>query len=143
MGTSYDTDVVAWAEEQAALLRTGRLAAIDALNIAEEIEDVSKSVKRELGSDLIVLLGHLLKWKFQPQRRGKSWRATIRAHRSAVNLLLQTTPSLKPKMEDETWLDVTWQRAAALAQKETEKLTFPEQWIWSISQVLDEDFWPD
>jgi hypothetical protein len=143
MDTSYDTDVVAWANEQAALLRAGKLDAIDVLNIAEEIEDVGKSEKRELRSDFVVLIGHLLKWKFQGERHGKSWRATIRAQRAALHELLRDTPSLKHKMEDEVWLDVTWKRALALAQKETEDLTFPEQWIWSISQVLDDDFWPD
>lgn len=46
MGTSYEVDVVAWASEQAALLRAGKLSDIDIRHIAEEIEDVGKSEQR-------------------------------------------------------------------------------------------------
>ena len=63
MNTRYEADVVAWAQEQAALLRAGRFSEIDIANIAEEIEDVGKSEKRELASRMAVLLAHLLKWK--------------------------------------------------------------------------------
>jgi hypothetical protein len=142
MGTSYDTDIVAWADEQAALLRAGQLDAIDALHIAEEIEDVSKSVRRELGSELIVLVGHLLKWKFQPARRTRSWQSTIRVQREAIRWLLLDTPSLKHHLENDEWLGLLWKRGAVLAQAET-GLDFPEDWIWPLSQVLDDEFWPD
>lgn len=46
MGTYYDHDVVAWAKEQAALLRAGRFSVLDVEHIAEEIEDVGKSEQR-------------------------------------------------------------------------------------------------
>lgn len=72
MGTSYEVDVVAWASEQAALLRAGKLSDIDIRHIAEEIEDVGKSEQRELASRMAVLLAHLLKWQYQPGRRGSS-----------------------------------------------------------------------
>jgi hypothetical protein len=142
MGTSYDTDVLAWAMEQAWLLRAGQLSAIDALHIAEEIEDVGKSAQRELGSRMAVLLAHLLKWKYQPGRRGKSCQPTIRAQRTAVAHLLHRTPSLKHYFDDAEWLEVLWQDGVALAQADTE-LNFPRHWIWQLGQVLDEAFWPD
>jgi hypothetical protein len=63
MGTLYEKDVVAWASEQAALLRAGQFSAIDVEHIAQEIEDVGKSEKRELASRMAVLLAHLLKWQ--------------------------------------------------------------------------------
>lgn len=84
MSDLYETDVVAWAEEQAALLRSGQLSAIDASKIAEEIEDVGKNEQRALASRLAVLVAHLLKWKFQPELRSKSWQNTIREQRSAI-----------------------------------------------------------
>jgi hypothetical protein len=142
MGTTYDTDVAAWANEQAALLREGRVTEIDTLNIAEEIEDVAESERRELGSEIVLLVGHLLKWKFQPSRRGKSWAATIRAQRSAIRYALRKMPSLKPVLQDEEWLDMLWQDALALAQQQTD-LDLPADWIWPVSQVLDDSFWPD
>ena len=73
MNTAYKTDVVAWANEQAAFIRAGRFDLLDLENIAEEIESVGKSEKRELASRMSLLLAHLLKWQYQPVRRGSSW----------------------------------------------------------------------
>jgi hypothetical protein len=52
----YDRDFYAWANEQAALLRAGKLDAADIAHIAEEIESMGKTEKRELVSRLSVLL---------------------------------------------------------------------------------------
>jgi hypothetical protein len=66
----YDRDVLLWSERQANLLRrraAGEIANdadLDWLNIAEEIEAVGVSQRRELRSRLIRLLQHLLKWKY-------------------------------------------------------------------------------
>ena len=62
MDNLYDEDVIAWAEQQAHLLRTGQWSQLDIGNIAEEIDDVGKSEKRELQSRLCVLISHFLKW---------------------------------------------------------------------------------
>ena len=72
MTATYEKDVIAWANEQAALLRAGRFSALDIEHIAEEIEDVGKSERREFVSRMAVLLAHLLKWQYQPERRGAS-----------------------------------------------------------------------
>ncbi|EQD45100.1 protein containing DUF29, partial [mine drainage metagenome] len=95
MGTTYDKDVVAWANEQAALLRAGKFSAIDIEHIAEEIEDVGKSEQRELASRMAVLLAHLLKWQFQPEHRSNSWMRTIKEQRRAIAAHIEETPSLK------------------------------------------------
>jgi hypothetical protein len=84
----YDEDILTWADQQAALLRAGRVDLLDILHIADEIEDVGKSEKRELRSRTAVLLAHLLKWQAQPDYRGKSWERTIRAQRKAIGLHL-------------------------------------------------------
>ena len=62
MTTTYETDIIAWANEQAAFIRAGKFDLLDIEHIAEEIEDVGKSEKRELASRMAVLLMHLLKW---------------------------------------------------------------------------------
>ena len=142
MGTSYDIDIVAWANEQAALLRAGRLDAIDTLHIAEEIEDVGKSEQQELINRLSVLVAHLLKWKFQPAFRSSSWNGTIREQRRKVLRRLRRTPSLKHVLSDEESLEEIWSGAAEIAQRET-GLSFPENWVWGMDQVLDERFLPD
>jgi len=79
--TSYETDVVVWANEQAALLRSGRFDQLDLTHIAEEIEDVGKSEQRKLASRMAVLLMHLLKWQYQPVKRSMSWDRTIKEQR--------------------------------------------------------------
>ncbi|CAB3680422.1 hypothetical protein LMG24076_02409 [Trinickia soli] len=143
MGTSYEKDVVAWANEQAALLRAGKFSALDIEHIAEEIEDVGKSEQRELISRMAVLLAHLLKWQFQSARRGASWQRTIKAQRLDVAYLLDEAPSLKPKLADAEWMRVVWAKALAQAVSETGLDVFPETCPWSMEQVLDEEFMPD
>ena len=94
----YDRDFYAWANEQAALLRAGRLAEADIENIAEEIETMGRSEKRELINRLTVLLLHLLKWQFQPALHGNSWRLTIEEQRYRLEDHLKDNPSLKAQL---------------------------------------------
>ena len=143
MGTLYDTDIVAWATEQAALLRRREWSALDIANLAEEIEDVGKSEQRELASRVAVLLSHLLKWQHQPSLRGKSWSATIAVQRRAIARKLRKTPSLQPVFYDEEWLESAWDDAVKEAIAETGLHEFPAYPTWSPKQVLDPGFLPD
>ena len=93
--TLHDSDFYAWSLEQAALLRAGRAAEADLGAIAEEIESMGKTEKRELVSRLTVLLLHLLKWERQPAGRGNSWRLSIANARDEIADLLGDNPSLK------------------------------------------------
>lgn len=142
MGTSYEQDVVAWSIEQAALLRSGKLSALDIEHIAEEIEDVGKSEQRELASRMSVLLAHLLKWQYQPERQGNSWRNTIRAQRKEVGYLLDEAPSLRGKLVEARWLDMVWSKAVAQAGDETGIDTLPEVCPWDMAEVLMPDWFP-
>jgi ribosomal protein L29 len=143
MGTTYETDIIAWANEQAELLRSGHLSDIDIENIAEEILDVGKSEQRELASRMAVLLAHLLKWQYQPALRGASWRATIRAQRKEIALALKETPSLKPRLSNEEWLSVNWAKAVAQAITETGLDSFPENCPWTVEETLSESWLPN
>ena len=145
MKTSYEADVVAWANEQASLIRAGRFDQLDLTHIAEEIEDVGKSEQRELASRMAVLLAHILKWKFQPQKRSVSWTLTIREQRRLLVRRIQKTPSLGPMLVDPEWIDEIWVDAKALAEKETglDIGTYPEVCPWAMAQVLAEDWLPD
>lgn len=142
MNTSYETDVVAWANEQARLIRAGQFDQLDLAHIAEEIEDVGKSEQRELSSRMAVLLMHLLKWQFQSDRRSTSWTRTIREQRKRVLLALKDTPSLSNDLHDLDWLSATWADAVVQAIKETSMGTFPETCPWSMADVLSEDWLP-
>jgi hypothetical protein len=142
--TSYESDIVAWAHEQAALIRAGRFEYLDLANIAEEIEDVGKSEQREIASRMAVLLMHLLKWEYQPEFRGKSWSATIKTQRKLIIDHLDDVPSLRPKLSESKWLEKVWADARMNASKETrigfDK--FPEICPWSMEQVLQTDWLP-
>jgi len=134
---------VAWANEQAALLRAGKFSALDIEHIAEEIEDVGKSEQRVLASRMAVLLAHLLKWQYQPGRRGSSWQRTIKEQRRAIVEHIEETPSLKRSLIDERWIRKTWADAVAKAVEETDLDVFPEACPWTMEQVLDPGFLPE
>lgn len=137
---SYQDDVVAWATEQARLLRTKRFDLLDIDHLADEIEDVGKSEQRELASRLAVLLAHLLKWDFQPERRCASWESTLREQRRAISRRLRKTPSLQYSLNDPDWWEDVWLDARIAASQETgiEFDRFPVICPWACSSVLDE-----
>ena len=136
MSELYDRDFYAWANEQAALLRAGRLSAADIAHIAEEIESMGRSEKRELTSRLAMLLAHLLKWRFQPGRRGRSRQATIREQRSEVADLLADNPSLGARLDE--LLPNAYGKAVQIAIRETDlpEETFPAICPWSFEQAM-------
>jgi hypothetical protein len=140
---TYEADFYTWAHAQAALLRAGQLDQIDLLNIAEELESMGKSQYRALDSRLSILLMHLLKWEHQPERRSRSWQATIKVQRSALKKHLRENPGLKSRI-DEAIADA-YPDAVNLAIAETSlpEATFPETCPWSFHQAADETFWPD
>jgi hypothetical protein len=138
----YDTDVVAWANEQARLLRAGRFDQLDIEHIAEEIEDVGKSEQRELASRMAVLLAHLIKWQHQPERRGKSWEVTIRTQRNSIARRLHRTPSLVQSLHDPDWWADAWDDALDAATRETGLDDLPSSCPWDATQVLDLDWLP-
>ena len=140
---TYDRDFYAWANEQAALLRSGDWARADVEHIAQEIESMGKTEKRELVSRLEVLLTHLLKWRFQPRLRGNSWRLSIKEQRFKVVDHVADNPSLKA-LRDET-LTTAYRYALVDAERETGLASnvFPSVCPWTYDQILDEAFWPE
>jgi hypothetical protein len=139
----YDRDFYAWATEQAGLLRAGQLAQADIENIAEEIESMGRSEKRELVNRLTVLLLHLLKWQFQPGLRGNRWRGSIRVQRLSLASHLRDNPSLKAALP--AAIEDAYRVALIEAGNETGLLesNFPAVCAWTFDQMMDEGFWPD
>ena len=139
---TYETDIVAWAYEQAWLVRTGQFERLDLKHIAEEIEDVGKSEQRELASRMVILIAHLLKWQYQPELQSRSWQMTIRNQRRAIQLHLKQMPSLRAKLNDVEWLEIIWGDAVYQASKETGLDNFPETCPWSIADTLSDGWMP-
>lgn len=140
---SYEQDVVAWAEQQARLLREGRFEQLDIEHIAEEIEDVGKSEQRELANRMAVLLSHLIKWQRQSERWGASWEISIRNQRRGISRRLEETPSLRPRLADPAWWAAVWDDATAQAAQETGLADFADRCPWSATDVLDQAWLPD
>ena len=139
----YEQDFYAWANQQAALLRAGRLSAADIEHIAEEIESMGKTEKRELVSRLTVLLVHLLKWRHQPDRIGASWRATIRIQRRDLAAHLEDNPSLKAVLPEAVARAFGNAVIAAGAETGLSEAAFPPVCPWSFERMMDETFWPE
>ncbi len=142
-GNLYETDFYAWANEQAALLRAGKLSAADIENIAEEIESMGKTEQRELESRLTVLLLHLLKWQFQPKRREASWEATIRVQRRDIARHIDRNPSLSPKIPEAVSYAYENAKIEAGAETGLSETSFPAEYPWLFEEIMDAGFCPD
>jgi hypothetical protein len=141
--TLYERDFYTWANEQAALLRAGALDRADIDNIAEEIESMARSEKRQLESRLTVLLTHILKWQYQPARRGKSWLRTIEQQRRRLTRHLGENPGLKSQFDSA--ILAAYDDARFQTEKETDLdiASFPLNCPYSFDQLMDDTFLPD
>ena len=141
---SYESDVIAWANEQAAFIRAGRFDLLDLEHIADEIEDVGKSEQREFESRMAVLIMHLIKWHYQPSHRSKSWERTIKLQRTMLNRRLAKTPSLKAELKNPDFWSDAWADAVLSAEKETNLLDlFSDTCPWDFEQIINPEFWPN
>ncbi|MBF0211540.1 MAG: DUF29 domain-containing protein [Desulfamplus sp.] len=141
--TLYEHDFYAWTKEQSDILKSRRFAHLDILNLIEELESMGRSEKRELINRLTLLLGHLLKWVYQPERRSNSWLATIEEQRAEVLELIEDSPSLKYQLDQQ--FEKAYTKAVLFAVKETNlpKSTFAAQSPFSLEQILDRQYLPE
>jgi hypothetical protein len=139
----YARDFYAWTQQSARLIREGRFGELDLEHLAEEIESMGASERRELINRLGLLLAHLLKWHHQPLYRGKSWELTIKEQRRRLKRLLTDNPSLKPYAE--TVLSDAFGDAVLMAAKETglDESSFPQSCPYSLEQALSSEFLPE
>ncbi|NJM77700.1 MAG: DUF29 domain-containing protein [Acaryochloridaceae cyanobacterium RU_4_10] len=140
--TLYHTDFVAWAEQTVELLRSRQLDRLDFENLIEEVEDLGKSQRQALYSNLRVLVMHLLKWQFQPEKRTNSWRYTLREHRQRIEEILEDSPSLRNYALE--IFEPCYVKARLLAADETDLpiSTFPETCPYTVAEILNSDFLP-
>lgn len=138
---THENDFYAWTQEQAHLLKTGKLHRIDWQHIAEELEDMGRSEKRQLESRLEVLIMHLLKWQFQPNLRSRSWQLTIKEQRLRLEKLLQKNPSLQPSLTEA--IEDVYPLATLTAERETGLSLFPETCPYTLTEILSLEFFPE
>lgn len=138
----YDEDFALWAEETSRLLRHGRFEELDAENLAEEVEDMARSQNRELFSRLTIILQHLLKWRYQPEKRSGSWNATLVTQRAELEQLFEQSPSMKRNLPGVMARAYRIAAAAGAAETGLPEETFPRDCPYSPEQILDETFLP-
>lgn len=141
--TSYEADYARWCAEQGALLREGRLDALDRDNLAEEIESLGRSDRREIENRLKTLLAHLLKWRFQPEGRGGSWRGTIREQRVQIAKILRESPSLRTHPSKALHEEYAHAIPEAVDETGLPEAAFPASCPFTIEQILDPAWLPE
>jgi hypothetical protein len=133
---TYEQDYAGWVEDTARAIEDGRFNEIDRTALADEVRDLGKNERDRLVSALCVLVMHLLKTRYQPERRTRSWEATIRVQRDNVNEFLAESPSLRPRLP--ALLAKAYAQARIDAANETglDIDTFPEECEWPLAEVL-------
>jgi hypothetical protein len=139
----YETDFNLWVQETVNLLRKGDFIDLDIENLAEEIEDIGNNRKDALESNLIRVLQHLLKWKYQPQKRTNSWKASITEHALRLNKSFKKSHSLKPYFDQV--FDECYHDARLIASQETDidLLLFSEVCPFNKNDVLNPQYLPE
>lgn len=143
----YELDFYAWLNRQAQALRSHDSEFLDWDHLAEEIEAMGASQKRELTSHLKTLLTHLLKWNWEPDKRSLSWKNSVENARDELSDLFEQSPSLRSKVGEV--LPKAYKRAMREAANEMgydeyqRQMLFPQLSPWTFEQLMDEGFWPD
>lgn len=140
--SAYERDFALWIDAQLDILRAKKFEQLDLDNVIEELESMAGNQRRELASRIEVLLMHLLKCRYQPEKISSSWLGTIRTQRSELGRLLKQSPSLKRFVDE--YAEEVYPEAVELAVLETglRRATFPARNPFSSGQLLDPDFFP-
>jgi hypothetical protein len=139
----YEQDIYAWAQATAALIRAEKWHEVDAASVAEEVESVGASEYRAVSSAIYQVLVHLLKWRYQPRRRSRSWQSSLVEHRNRVPRGLRRSPSLAREIPTMIVEEYPAARRKASVQTGLPLATFPDACPWTPDQILDHDFLPE
>ena len=138
----YEQDFCLWLEQTAKLLQSGRFSEVDVANLVDEIKAMGRSERRAVESILEVILMHLLKYRYQPERQSRSWLLTLFEHRKRRSRLFKDSPSLRRYFEEV--FGECYQNARQMAAIETglELEIFPVESPFGVEEVLAVDFLP-
>jgi Domain of unknown function DUF29 len=139
----YERDFCLWLEEQAELLRGGRLDQLDVANLLEEIEAMGRKDRRAIKSNLVVLLSHLLKHQFQPDQRSTGCSGTIVEHRQRLRDDFEESPSLRAYAGEVFARAYADARERASAETALPLRAFPRASPYTPEQALDPSFLPE
>ena len=141
--TLYDQDYYLWINKTVEQLSNNQFQEIDLQNLIAELESMGRSEKRSVQSNLTVLLMHLLKYKYQPNQRSRSWRSTIVEHRRRLLILFKDSPSLRGYGQEifaECYQDA---RQDAATETQLKISVFPDECPFNLEVVLRVDYLAD
>jgi len=140
----YETDYYRWLEEQAELLREGRIEDIDVANLIEEFEELAVSERASVESHAETIVEHLLKLQYSPaERPRRGWRLTVTRHRGRLSKRL--TATLRTHLEGSLGDAFKDARRAAIIGLEVDRVPadqLPAACPYSLDQILDPDWLP-
>ena len=128
----YDQDFYLWTKEQAEALRRAKHSnlPLDWENLAEEIESLGKSDRRELRSQIRRILRHLFKLAACPAREPRAgWRSTINDGRGEIEDVLRDSPSLAREIDALIAEEIDL--AAKFAAADLEQCGEPGDAVWA------------
>lgn len=133
----HDQDFYGWVEQQCAALHDHDSGRLDWDGLKQELEALGRQEYRELVSRLGVLLGHLLKWQLQSERRSRSWFLSVREQRRAISRLLEQNPSLCSRLDEA--LEDGFQGGVDLVLRDSDLplRSLPQASPWSLQEALD------
>jgi len=142
----YDADYYAWVQDQVRALREHRTEEVDWENVAEEIDDLGKSVRWSVESHLETLVEHLLKLAYtqgtMSARNDRLWQGTVKLARAKVKRRLAQNPSLGSKMDELFATAYKDGRTRMLSRIKLSEDTIPATTPWPLEQALDDSFIP-
>ena len=137
METLYEQDYELWAEQIANLLAAGRFDELNIKNLVEEVCDLSKRERDRLLSSLRLIVHHLLKWDYQPQKRSRSWQIIVELARFNIKDHLRDSHSLKRYLTDK-YVNQVYEIGRLDVIAETD-LDMPVDCGYSIADVWEGD----
>jgi hypothetical protein len=137
----YEHDFYAWTQETAALIAAGKWQEIDQALLADEVGGLGREDKREMARRVQRILKELLVWWAMPGERRGNWAVTISEQRTALEAIVEDSPSLKAQLGEVVAKEYRWARSKA--QDQTTGYRFPETCPFTVAQMLDDDFFPE
>ena len=131
----YEQDETAWLEIMSRLAAEGRFGEMDCANLSDFLADMAKRDRREVMSRLVTLLVHLLKWKYQPKRRSRSWRLTVLEQRRELEMLLESRTLRNHALSSLAKAYANAREQAAVATG-LSLGAFPAECEWDVDHVL-------
>ncbi len=133
---AYDQDYGAWLGHQVALLKAGRWSELDKDRLIDEVESLGRSDFKGFVSAIEIVIVHMLKWDRQPDKRSRSWIASIEEHRARIEQELEDSPSYKSRTDEAVGRAFRTARIIASGETGLDLRSFPADNPYSWGDIV-------